>query len=243
MIILFAATPLPDDVLLMVLGMVEYSLLEAILACFVGKIILCVGIVFLVRYGKETEIGQMIMAAYGIGGEENPWIIAINLIITIVAVILLIMVDWPKYIKSLRRKISPVKEEIEAIEEEKIEAIEEEKIEAIEEEKIEVIPPHTIEQFAKVLNDQFERLVSQKRFSKTKMVPLSTIQPAIMKELEQLELNTDLVNEYIIETHEMAGLELVPKSVKKASSKEKEVGIPTDDEDYIYTHLRRKPTE
>lgn len=50
-IVVFAATPLPDDIILIPLGMIQYSLFTVLGAAFLGKFILCI----LLSYGGKLS--------------------------------------------------------------------------------------------------------------------------------------------------------------------------------------------
>lgn len=116
LIIFFAATPLPDDLLLIVLGMVNYNIGYALVACFIGKIILAVGIAYLVRSAAETEVGRQALLLYGIDIEairsgqisssQDPIVPVVTLIITISVMLLVIMVDWTKYLRKGKEKVT-----------------------------------------------------------------------------------------------------------------------------------------
>jgi membrane protein YqaA with SNARE-associated domain len=116
LIIFFAATPLPDDLLLIVLGMVNYNIGYALVSCFIGKIVLAVGIAYLVRSAAETEVGRQALLLYGIDIEairsgqisssQNPIVPVVTLIITISVMLLVIMVDWTKYLRKGKEKVT-----------------------------------------------------------------------------------------------------------------------------------------
>ncbi|MFX1518796.1 MAG: YqaA family protein [Promethearchaeota archaeon] len=116
LIIFFAATPLPDDLLLIVLGMVNYNIGYALVACFIGKIVLAVSIAYLVRTAAETEAGRQVLLLYGIDIEairsgqitstQDPIVPVITLIITISVMLLVIMVDWTKYLRKGKEKVT-----------------------------------------------------------------------------------------------------------------------------------------
>ena len=116
LIIFFAATPLPDDLLLIVLGMVNYNIGYALVACFIGKIILAVGIAYLVRSAAETEAGKQALLLYGIDIEairsgqisssQDPIVPVISMIITISVMLLVVMVDWTKYLRKGKEKVT-----------------------------------------------------------------------------------------------------------------------------------------
>ncbi len=116
LIIFFAATPLPDDLLLIVLGMVNYNIGYALVACFIGKVLLAVGIAYLVRSAAETEAGRQVLLLYGIDIEairngqitssQDPIVPVVTLIITISVMLLVIMVDWTKYLRKGKEKVT-----------------------------------------------------------------------------------------------------------------------------------------
>lgn len=116
LIIFFAATPLPDDLLLIVLGMVNYNIGYALIACFIGKVLLAVGIAYLVRSAAETEAGRQVLLLYGIdidairngqiSSSQDPLVPVVTLIITISVMLLVVMVDWTKYLRKGKEKVT-----------------------------------------------------------------------------------------------------------------------------------------
>jgi membrane protein YqaA with SNARE-associated domain len=93
-IFLFAATPLPDDLLFIPLGVMRYSLIKALIPALIGKF--CMNLV--VAYGGRFST-QTIRYIFGV---ESEWIS--TLIGTVIAIVLLIVVfaimfkvDWEKY--------------------------------------------------------------------------------------------------------------------------------------------------
>lgn len=66
LIFLFAATPLPDDAFMIVLGLANYTLWKVLLFCFIGKVTLTCTTAFLASAATETTIGQLFFKLYGI---------------------------------------------------------------------------------------------------------------------------------------------------------------------------------
>ena len=111
LIILFAATPLPDDVLLLTLGLTDYSLVKAISASFVGKIIMCTLIAYGAQFLSNVEFfGKTILEWFS--GEAGLTTMIISIAIMVILVLALILIDWEKLcgrIRGLRKqkKIEP----------------------------------------------------------------------------------------------------------------------------------------
>ncbi|MHC1592117.1 MAG: VTT domain-containing protein [Candidatus Helarchaeales archaeon] len=89
LIFLYAATPLPDDVLLIALGATKYKIWKALIWCFLGKVILC----FISVYLGTIPLVQRIFG----GTEPNPFMDTIWLIIGIAIILLIIYLPWDKY--------------------------------------------------------------------------------------------------------------------------------------------------
>lgn len=90
-IFIFALTPLPDDVIYPVLGLMKYDFKKVFISCFLGKTILSGTVVYAGYYSfkfLETLVGGESMIA-GL----------IALIIGIVVAIIFLRVDWSRYIK------------------------------------------------------------------------------------------------------------------------------------------------
>jgi membrane protein DedA with SNARE-associated domain len=90
-VFVFAVTPLPDDVLYPVLGLIKYNALYIFVACFAGKAILTGGI----AYAGSLSIDIL---DYITGGESIVMGIII-IIITILSIVVVLKIDWSKYIK------------------------------------------------------------------------------------------------------------------------------------------------
>ena len=89
-IFLFAVLPLPDDLILIPLGMLRYSLRKAMIAMFVGKTIMCTAVAYAGRY-SYSFIRDMFASSGFVGGLASTLLLAL-------IVIALLKVDWAKYI-------------------------------------------------------------------------------------------------------------------------------------------------
>lgn len=96
LIFLYAATPLPDDVLLIALGATKYPLWKAIVACFFGKVVLC----FLVTIGAMHPFIQPILMEM-FGGVSDPISETLYLVFGIAVILLLFFVPWRQYLRGL----------------------------------------------------------------------------------------------------------------------------------------------
>ncbi len=110
LIVLFAATPLPDDILLIALGMEKYSLKKSLIASFIGKLILVsillIGAVAL----KNTVTGNFILYLFGLDISDgvvksagDPVVSTITMVVTIIITLIVIMVDWKKLFRRWKR--------------------------------------------------------------------------------------------------------------------------------------------
>lgn len=90
-VFVFAVTPLPDDVLYPILGLIKYNALYIFVACLAGKAILTGGI----AYAGSLSIDIL---DYITGGESIVMGIII-IIITILSIVVVLKIDWSKYIK------------------------------------------------------------------------------------------------------------------------------------------------
>ncbi|MEM1586964.1 MAG: VTT domain-containing protein [Candidatus Bathyarchaeia archaeon] len=91
-IFIFALTPLPDDLLLIPLGIMRLPFTKVFLPCFLGKTVMC----FILAYGGRFSI-KIIRDL--IGSEEGDlFIIAVTSILLIVIIIIVFKVDWEKFL-------------------------------------------------------------------------------------------------------------------------------------------------
>ncbi len=115
-IFIFAATPLPDDAFLIVLGIVEYSLVKTLIYTFIGKFVLCFLCSALPIWYADTPLGDFLFNLFGIDIEaaqsgnippSTPLDILTSSLVwatTIIIMFLLVYVDWGKILKRIRKK-------------------------------------------------------------------------------------------------------------------------------------------
>ena len=95
-IFLFAVLPLPDDLILIPLGMLRYSLKKAIVAMFAGKLIMCTAVAYAGRY--SYAIIKDIFASSGwVGGFASTALV-------ILIIYAMLKIDWTKYIDQSLKK-------------------------------------------------------------------------------------------------------------------------------------------
>ncbi|MFX1409493.1 MAG: VTT domain-containing protein [Promethearchaeota archaeon] len=116
LIFIFAATPLPDDAFLIVLGIVEYSIVKALIYTFIGKFVLCFLCSALPIWFAQTTLGDFLFNLFGIDLEAAeagviPPRTTLDILIsslvwasTIIIMFLLVYVDWSKIFKKIRKK-------------------------------------------------------------------------------------------------------------------------------------------
>jgi membrane protein DedA with SNARE-associated domain len=90
-IFIFAVLPLPDDLILIPMGMLRYSLKKAMIAMLIGKIIMCTSVAY-AGYFSYSFIRDIFSESGIIGG-------VLSTIVLAVIIIALIKVDWTKYIE------------------------------------------------------------------------------------------------------------------------------------------------
>lgn len=84
----FALTPLPDDLLLIPLGIMRYKFIKAFIPCVLGKLSMC----FILAYGGQLFKG-IIETIFGEGG----WLGAIlTSVLLVVIMVLMLRIDWEK---------------------------------------------------------------------------------------------------------------------------------------------------
>jgi membrane protein DedA with SNARE-associated domain len=95
-IFLFALTPLPDDLLFIPLGVINYSLVRAFIPAFIGK--LCMS--YIVAYGGRYSI-QILQDIFGVESDFISAIIGMVLAIVLLVVIFILMFkfNWEKYLE------------------------------------------------------------------------------------------------------------------------------------------------
>jgi membrane protein DedA with SNARE-associated domain len=90
-IFLFAILPLPDDLILIPLGMLRYNLRKAMVAMFLGKTLMCTMVAYAGRY--SYSIVKDIFESSGILGGLA------SVVVLVLLLIILLKVDWTQFVK------------------------------------------------------------------------------------------------------------------------------------------------
>lgn len=98
-IFLFAALPLPDDLILIPLGMIKYSLRKAIVAAFLGKVTMCVVVAYAGRF--SLEIVRDLFKSSGILGG------VISIALLVILLIAIVRIDWTRFIGNQKSNEKP----------------------------------------------------------------------------------------------------------------------------------------
>jgi membrane protein YqaA with SNARE-associated domain len=90
-VFIFALTPLPDDLLIIPLGIMRYSFVKVLLPCLLGKIFMSL----ILAYGGAMSIGfiQNIL-----GEEGGMWSTVISTITLIIIIVAMLKIDWEKFL-------------------------------------------------------------------------------------------------------------------------------------------------
>ncbi len=115
LIFIFAATPLPDDAFLIVLGFAGYSIFKTLIWCFLGKFVLCVFTTALPVWLSGTSFGNFMYDIFQITPEildgEVPAstnrdlvISSITWVTTIIIIFILVYIDWDKVFHRVKDK-------------------------------------------------------------------------------------------------------------------------------------------
>ncbi|UCD45943.1 MAG: VTT domain-containing protein [Candidatus Bathyarchaeota archaeon] len=91
-IFLFALLPLPDDLILIPLGMLRYDLRKALVAAFLGKVGMCVAVAYAGRY-SFTVVRDLFESSGILGGVGSVVILAI-------IILALLRVDWAQFVNA-----------------------------------------------------------------------------------------------------------------------------------------------
>jgi len=108
-IFIFAATPLPDDAILVFIGLLGYSLWKTLIWCFFGKIVLTAGTGLAAKFLADTAFGAKIFWAFGLTAEGEvglpppTWLSAIIWIASMLIIGLLLFIDWGEFWNWLTR--------------------------------------------------------------------------------------------------------------------------------------------
>lgn len=90
-IFLFALLPLPDDVILIPLGMMRYDLNKALTAAFLGKVAMCTIVAYAGRF-SYTFVRDLFESGGIVGGIGSVVLLAIILIA-------MMRIDWTRFIE------------------------------------------------------------------------------------------------------------------------------------------------
>jgi membrane protein DedA with SNARE-associated domain len=90
-IFLFAILPLPDDLILIPLGMLRYNLKRAIVAMFLGKLVMCTAVAYAGRYSYSI-IKDVFASSGWFGGIAST-------VLLVVVIYALLKIDWNKYLE------------------------------------------------------------------------------------------------------------------------------------------------
>ncbi len=88
-IFLFALLPLPDDLLMIPLGMLRYSLKKAMVAMFAGKTIMCTVVAYAGRY-SYSFVKEIFESSGILGGVASVALL-------VIIILALLKIDWAKY--------------------------------------------------------------------------------------------------------------------------------------------------
>jgi len=96
LIFLFGLTPLPDDLLLVPLGMMKYDWRKILVGMFFGKTLMCTVVAYAGVYSYETI--RNLYESSGILGS------VVSLVLLIAIIIALLKVDWDVLLDKLEKK-------------------------------------------------------------------------------------------------------------------------------------------
>jgi membrane protein DedA with SNARE-associated domain len=102
-VFLFAATPLPDDVILVPMGVMKYSYWKTIIPCMLGKMLLCILIAylgFLLGNGIDGTIFRFLKPS----ATSNPGDDMLGLLPIFIIVYLMVRVDFQDLLDHVKRK-------------------------------------------------------------------------------------------------------------------------------------------
>ncbi|MCD6323900.1 MAG: VTT domain-containing protein [Desulfurococcales archaeon] len=89
-IVVMAATPLPDDILYLPLGMMKYPLLPYFIAILTGKVVITSVVVFYASWITQTA-------------SNNVFLVPVWVVVTVILVYLVLKTDWYRVIDKLTR--------------------------------------------------------------------------------------------------------------------------------------------
>jgi len=92
---LFAASPLPDDVIFVPLGVVRYSPVKTFISLFSGKFVLAL----LVAFTARTSFGALAIAS-----GQNVYLSAASIVVVLVLGIVVMRIDWEAVLRQGRAR-------------------------------------------------------------------------------------------------------------------------------------------
>lgn len=112
-IFVFAATPLPDDAILVFIGLLGYALWKTVIWCFLGKIVLTSATGLAAKYLGETAFGEKILWLFGLtigesgvtASEPAAWISALVWVASIAVIGVVLFIDWGDIWNFLSRSV------------------------------------------------------------------------------------------------------------------------------------------
>lgn len=104
-IFLFALSPLPDDLLIIPLGIMHYNPVKFLIPCILGKFLMCL----ILALGGRFSIGII----GSLFGGEGGWIVSLVTFLLLIGIIVLMLrIDWEKiFIQHVEKKKESEKEE------------------------------------------------------------------------------------------------------------------------------------
>jgi len=93
-----AASPLPDDIIFIPLGLIKYDLVKTFLACLAGKFVITILTILFGRFSREV-------ISWIFGEKESYLIIGVSIIVILISTIVMIKIDWEKFFEKAGRKI------------------------------------------------------------------------------------------------------------------------------------------
>jgi membrane protein DedA with SNARE-associated domain len=112
-VFLFAATPLPDDVILVPFGVMKYSYLKTIIPCMLGKMVLCILIAYL-GFVLGNGIDSTFFRILKPSATSNPGDDMIGLIPLFLVVWLMIRIDFQQILESSQKRIAKLRTKLHA---------------------------------------------------------------------------------------------------------------------------------
>jgi membrane protein YqaA with SNARE-associated domain len=104
---LCAATFIPDDPLLILLGYCGYPLWKMLITYFAGKIVLCISTIYLVILANDIPVVSDFFWILGFSDKPvDPWFSFLGWFGVLILFFLIFFVDWSAQFKKLYRKLS-----------------------------------------------------------------------------------------------------------------------------------------